>query len=108
LVIGFLLMGFANSIADAAVSMVLIGVSVGAVSTLPSAFWAEMYGTGHLGGIKAVATSTLVLGSAIGPALTGVLIDYGVDFSTQLLWIASYLVIAAAMTGIGVYSVRSR
>jgi hypothetical protein len=67
-----------------------------------------MYGTGHLGGIKAVATSTLVLGSAIGPALTGVLIDYGVDFSTQLLWIASYLVIAAAMTGIGVYSVRSR
>jgi MFS family permease len=108
LVIGFLLMGFANSIADAAVSMVLIGVSVGAVSTLPSAFWAEMYGTGHLGGIKAVATSTLVLGSAIGPALTGVLIDYGVDFSTQLLWIAGYLVIAAAMTGIGVYSVRSR
>jgi hypothetical protein len=40
--------------------------------------------------------------------LTGVLIDYGVDFSTQLLWIAGYLVIAAAMTGIGVYSVRSR
>ena len=42
---------------------------------MASAFWAEFYGTRHIGAIKAMAAALMVFGSAIGPGLTGALID---------------------------------
>ena len=63
---------------------------------LPAAFWAEYYGTSHLGAIKSLASALMILGSAIGPGITGMLIDFGFDFSQQMIGF-SFLTIGATV-----------
>lgn len=104
--IGFFLLARADSITAAAIAMALLGVTAGSMNTVPAAFWAEFYGTRHLGSIKAMAAAVMVFGSAIGPGLTGALIDLGFDFPRQMVGISVYFAIAAALMGFGVRSVR--
>ena len=77
--------------------MLLFGVSYGFTSTLLGALWPEIYGTAHLGGIRAITVSGMVLATAVGPGLTGTLIDAGVALPTQLLWMAGWCVIASGV-----------
>ncbi len=99
---GFAGFAFAPSLAWAVVCIGLMGITQGLSNTVPAAFWAEFYGTRYLGGIKALATAVLVFGTAIGPALTGALIDAGIDFEDQMLGIAVYFVLAAGLVLIGI------
>ena len=99
---GFVVIGLTEGLGIAAMGMALMAVAQGANSTLPNAFWAEFYGTKSLGGIKALATAVMVLGSAIGPGLTGYLIDFGIDFEDQMVGIAVYFLFASALVWIGV------
>lgn len=82
--------------------LVLLAMSAGANSTLPNVFWAEFYGTRHIGAIKAMAAGIMVLGSALGPLATGYFIDFGVTLDAQYLWIACFFVFATLcmLTGI--------
>ena len=48
----------------------------------------------------------MVFGSAIGPGLTGALIDLGFDFPSQMTAIAVYFAVAAGMIGFGVAGAR--
>jgi MFS family permease len=98
----FLVMAGADSLWLAALAFVLMGMTTGANSTLPSAFWAEFYGTRHIGGIKSIATAAMVLGSAIGPAISGVLIDRGIVFPDQMIGIAIWFVVASGLIWFGV------
>ncbi len=93
---GLLLLGF-----------VFLALTTGANSTLPNAFWAEFYGTAHLGSIKAMAAAVMVLGSAIGPGLTGLGIDLGLGIETQFVLIAGYFVFASVMMTVGVLRARA-
>jgi MFS family permease len=102
LVAAFLVLSFAQTLSGAAVAMVIMSLTIGANSTVPSAFWAEFYGTRHLGSIKAMTTAVMVLGSAIGPGLTGVLIDYGIAFDDQMIGIAVYFIFASGMAWMGI------
>ncbi len=104
---GFGVMAFADTIGIALIGLILMGISGGAHNTLPSAFWAEFYGTRHIGAIKALATALMVLGSAIGPVLTGVLIDLGVPLSLQFLWIAAFFLLVCALVGFGIRRART-
>ena len=88
-VLAFVLHGYAPALGWTALGVVLMGVSGGGHQTLLNACWAELYGTAHLGGIKSVATGLMVLGSALGPGLTGLLIDAGLPYETQLLGMAA-------------------
>ncbi|MBJ3761534.1 MFS transporter [Maribius pontilimi] len=99
---GFAGFAYAPSLGWAAIFIALMGFTQGLNNTVNAAFWAEFYGTRHLGGIKALATAVMVFGTAIGPALTGWLIDAGLDFDEQMLGIALYFVVAAALVGIGI------
>lgn len=86
--LGFLVLGWTGTLLGASVAVSLVALSFGTNATLPAAFWAEFYGTRHLGAIKALATSVMVLGSALGPGITGLLIDQGLPFPDQMLGIA--------------------
>ncbi|MEK6215952.1 MAG: MFS transporter, partial [Boseongicola sp.] len=94
LAFAFLVLGLAETLAMAAVGMVLFGIGHGIQATLPAAFWAEFFGTRHIGAIKAVSTSIMVFGSAVGPGISGVLIDLGLTFPEQMLGIVVYFVAA--------------
>jgi len=106
LAIGFGLFSVVQTIPGAVVALTCLALSVGANSTLPAAFWAEFYGTRHIGAIKAMAAAVMVLGSAIGPGLTGALIDLGVSLNTQCQWIAGFFVLACALVWVGIHRAR--
>lgn len=105
---GFVLMGAAESVVLGGVAMVLMGVAQGANSTIPAAFWAEAYGTRHLGAIKSLAAAIMVFGTAVGPILTGVLIDNSVAFTDQMPFIAAYFVGAAILIWLGLRTIARR
>jgi MFS family permease len=88
--------------------MLLFGVSYGFTSTLLGALWPEIYGTAHLGGIRAITVSGMVLATAVGPGLTGTLIDAGVALPTQLLWMAGWCVIASGVLFFVSHQLRRR
>lgn len=70
--------------------MALLGISNGFSATLFGALWPEVYGTKHLGQLRSVVLAAIVFGSALGPGLTGVLIDRGVPLSLQINGMAIY------------------
>jgi MFS family permease len=72
------------------VFMVLLGVSYGLSNIVFGAIWAETYGTANLGAIRAVATASMVLGSALSPGVSGWLIDQDVAIDQQLVYMGSY------------------
>lgn len=85
----FVLGSFSAS-ATIVVFMVLLGVSYGMTSTLFGAIWPEVYGIKHLGSLRAVTMSLMVFMSAAGPGLTGWLIDVGVPFAEQLIYMGVF------------------
>ncbi|MEM9550906.1 MAG: MFS transporter, partial [Pseudomonadota bacterium] len=102
LVVAFLIFSGATTTTAAALGLAVFGLSTGAMSTLPNAFWAEVYGTGHIGAIKSMVAAVMVFGSAIGPGITGYLIDLGIGLEVQFLWIAGYFVLASLMMAAGI------
>ena len=81
----------------------IFGIGQGMQGTATTAFWAVFYGTKNLGSIKAAAAALMVFGSAIGPGITGLLIDLGVDFPQQMLPIAIYYFAGALLAGLGIF-----
>jgi hypothetical protein len=72
-----------------------MGMAGGGHGTLLNACWAEFYGTHYIGSIKSAATALMVLGSAIGPGMSGWLIDNGVDLESQMLGYAACFAISS-------------
>ena len=102
MIAAFIIFALAQSTLMITLGFVMLGITAGAGATLPSAFWAEFYGTKFIGSIKALAAAVMVLGSAIGPGITGVMIDYGIGLETQFYWIAGYFALATIVLWIGV------
>ena len=104
--LSFTVLAYADTIWMAGVGLVIFGAGQGLQSTAPAAFWAEYFGTRHLGAIKAVAAAIMVFGSAIGPGITGAFIDLGVTFPEQMIPIAVYYVLAAGLATWGILKYR--
>ncbi len=102
MVAAFILFAYANGTWGMLAGFLFLGVNTGFNNTLPAAFWAEFYGTRHIGAIKAMAAAVMVLGSAIGPGISGVAIDLGAGIEMQFLWIAFFFVISTVLMVIGV------
>ena len=91
----FIIHAYAPTIAWAALGVILMGLAGGGQSTLPITTWSTYFGTNHIGSIKSVSTAVMVLGSAVGPGLSGWLIDIGLGFESQLLIYAGTFVVAS-------------
>jgi MFS family permease len=106
MVFAFILFYFVSTQMGLAVGLCFLAISAGANSTLPTAFWAEYYGTQFLGTIKALGTAIMVLGSAIGPGMTGLLIDWGFGIEKQYFIFGLYFLFSTLLmyVGIKIYS----
>ena len=106
MLIGFLILSSASTIPQAAIAFIFLGMMNGFWSTLSINFWAELYGTLHLGAIKATSHAVMVFGSALGPFITGYLIDFGYDFPEQMPFIALYIGCASLLSFITLQRIR--
>ena len=92
--LGVLLLGMTDAPLVAFVFLALTGVTNGLSGPIGGAFWAEVYGTGHLGAIRALAVAIMVVGSALSPVVFGSAFDAGISFSATLY--ASFAIAAGA------------
>ncbi len=77
------------------VFMALLGISYGFASTLFGALWPEIYGTRYLGGIRSITVALMVLATAMGPGVTGVMIDLEIPYPAQIIAMGFYCLAAA-------------
>ena len=77
--------------------MALLGLAYGFSSTLSGTIWPELYGTKHLGAIRAIIVALMVFCTAAGPGLTGWLIDIGIALPTQMIFMGVYSLLACVL-----------
>ncbi len=61
----------------------LIGVTQGVANTVWGTLLPATYGTNHIGSVRAVASAVLVVSTALGPGVGGVIIDAGIPVPQQ-------------------------
>ena len=88
--------------------MVFLGISYGISWTLFGALWPEIYGTAHLGSIRAITVSAIVFATAAGPGLTGTLIDFGITLPRQMNYFGSYCLMAVVVMTIATVFLKRR
>ena len=79
------------------VFMAFMGISYGFSSTLFGALWPELYGSKHLGGIRSLIVAFMVFGTAMGPGVSGALIDAGVPYPAQITAMGLYCVMISVV-----------
>ena len=88
--------------------MFLLGISYGFTSTLIGALWPEMYGTKHLGSVRAVVVAAMVFSTALGPGLTGALIDLGIELPIQLFVMSAWCLAACIVLALASPKIAAR
>jgi len=74
--------------------LISLGTAIGSGSPIINALWAEVYGTKHLGRIRALIASLAVISTSISPILFGYLIDNGITGSQLFFWLSMYVLLA--------------
>jgi sugar phosphate permease len=64
-------------------ALAVLGLTQGMQNAFWGAFLPHVYGTRHLGSVRALTVAIMVVATAIGPGLTGLAIDLGVSFPEQ-------------------------
>jgi MFS family permease len=88
--------------------MIFAGLSSGMTMVCFDAFWPYAYGTRHLGAIRALAFTFMVLGSALAPATMGAALDRGVSFEAITLACAIYCAFASVVAVLAARLYRRR
>lgn len=81
--LGIAVIGPAEHVAMWYVALGLIGITQGINSAMQGVLFPLVYGTQHLGSIRSMTTTIMVISTAIGPGITGLLIDRGIIFPAQ-------------------------
>jgi MFS family permease len=96
--IGVALIGPAEAVWGWFAALGFIGLTQGMSSALWGALLPAVYGTQRLGAVRSMVTTVMVVSTAIGPGITGLLIDWGIDFPQQTLALAGWCL---ALSGLG-------
>ena len=92
---GLLIFSYSNTYLTAAMGFGFLGMTQGLAMTIGGTFWPTYYGTKNLGSVRSLSTSTMVFGTAIGPAIVGKLLDIDVNYNFILLVMSVLAVIAS-------------
>lgn len=77
--------------------MAIMGLGAGITLPINNAVWAELYGTRYLGEIKSLATSLVVVSTALAPFLVGVTLDADIPLTTVMFYGAIYCFLATIL-----------
>ena len=92
--IGLVPFAFMDSIIGALIFLIMAGVTTGMAGTIKSATLAELYGVEKLGTIRSLFTMFMVLSTALGPFLVGLMIYWNVSFTNIMLSLMLFLTFA--------------
>ena len=81
--IGIAIIGPAEQVFAWYLALAFIGITQGTLIAMWGVLLPVIYGTRHLGAIRSLAMTVMVVATAIGPGITGILIDRGIDFPAQ-------------------------
>jgi predicted MFS family arabinose efflux permease len=79
----------------------VFGLAQGTVYAVVTPIWAELYGSRHLGSIKAIMHAMMVSASALSPAVIGLMIDAGYSLGQTLLVLGAFPILAGLLGIIG-------
>ena len=81
--VGIAMIGMAETPLVWIIGIGLIGVTKGLTNTVWGTLLPATYGTDHIGSVRAVASAVLVVSTALGPGVGGVIIDAGLPVPDQ-------------------------
>lgn len=96
---GLLALASSDHWSAAVLYMGLTGITVGVRITIGGAIWAEIYGVENLGAIRSLATSFMVVSTALSPVVFGWMIDYGVSVEALALMCLAYAAGSSVLSG---------
>lgn len=88
---GAILISLSDGITGGILALAVLGLGSGAVGVVIGALIADLYGARWLGGIRALITAISVLASALGPGVSGLLLDLDVGIEAQCAGMGVYL-----------------
>ncbi|UCH75748.1 MAG: MFS transporter [Rhodospirillales bacterium] len=97
LLLSCLALGLGNDPLAAPLFLGLMGLATGISFVIGGALWPELYGTTHLGAIRAFTQAVMVFATGFAPAAVGLAIDGGVSVERIALACAAYCLVAAAL-----------
>lgn len=101
LTLAFFLLWYFDQPLIASLGLFLCGLTVGAAAPIKSSMWAELYGVGHLGAIKSLFATIVVVVTSISPLFFGWMVDR--ELHIKLLLLLSLMsVITTALGSIAV------
>jgi len=106
--LGFYILGHGQSLWVPGFSFFLFGLTVGSGGPIKSAIWAELYGVRHLGAIKSLFATLMILSTALSPALFGFIIDFNGGVTTLLSSLLIISLVSALLSALTLRSFRLR
>lgn len=91
--LGLLPFAFMTNIFGALLFLLMMGITVGMSGTIKSSILAEVYGIEKLGAIRSLFTMFMVISTALGPLLIGMMIDASISIEYIMLSMFGFLVL---------------
>jgi MFS family permease len=88
MIVGLLVVGFGESAFSPIFALTLVGLSQGGANATVGAIWPERYGVRHVGAIRSVVQSVMVVSTAVSPILVGFLLDHELSIVTLAMALA--------------------
>jgi MFS family permease len=88
--------------------MALYGISNGVSLSVFGTTVPEIYGVRHLAAIRSVVVAIIVVASAAGPGVSGVLIDTGVAYPAQLIVLGAHCLAVSLLMAVFAPRIRAR
>ena len=104
--LGFLIGSFLKDPIASSLTFALLGMTTGLSNSFSGTFWPEFFGTKHLGDVRAIATSSMVIASALGPLFSGFFLDLNISLSVQFQLMA--LIMSICTIGLGIISLKTK
>src|SRR5262249_52646454 len=96
LIVASALVGFIATPLVVPAIFIFSGIAMGFNTPIVGSILPELYGTAHLGSIRALLQASTVVGTSIGPGVSGLLLDRGVTIPGQAPFFMLFCVVVTA------------